>query len=309
MSDVARKPALGRGLSALFGETGTSAGTAVAAATGDSAPRGGARTLPIEYLRPGKYQPRQQFDEEAIAGLAQSIRERGILQPILVRKIDASPNSYEIIAGERRWRAAQKAGLHEVPVVIRTFTDSEALEVAILENVQRQDLNVLEESEGYRRLMTEFSYTQEALAKVLGKSRSHIANTMRLINLPESVQVMVRAGLLTAGHARALLTVSDPEKAAQEVVNQSLSVRQTEQLANMKRGTAPTRRPRAQSSDAAPVTADTLALEKEIEGWLGLSAKLTQIGSGGTLMISYQTLDQLEDLLRRLSATPKPTSV
>ncbi|MEI6986634.1 MAG: ParB/RepB/Spo0J family partition protein, partial [Rhodospirillaceae bacterium] len=221
--DSGKRPSLGRGLSALFGEVNDEY------SSGDRVRQ--TKQLPVEFIHPGRFQPRRKFDEEAIAELAQSVREKGILQPLLVRRSPDKANHYEIIAGERRWRAAQAAGLHEVPVVLRDLSDREALEISIIENVQRQDLTALEEAEGYRRLLDEFKHTQEDLARALGKSRSHVANTLRLMALPEPIKLMLHDGQLTAGHARALLTATNPLSLAEEVVAKGLNVRQTEQLA------------------------------------------------------------------------------
>src|SRR5262249_53948249 len=223
MSEEGRRRNLGRGLSALFGEESEDY------ATLDRLRQ--AKTVPIDFVRAGRFQPRRNFDDAALDGLAESIREKGVLQPILVRRHPEEASAYEIIAGERRWRAAQRAQLHEIPVVIRELDNREALEVALVENVQRQDLTPLEEAEGYRRLIEEFSHTQEDLAKSVGKSRSHVANTMRLLGLPDPVKLHVEAGRLTAGHARALLNAQDAVMLADEVVRRGLNVRQTEQLA------------------------------------------------------------------------------
>ena len=229
MEQNKRRSSLGRGLNALFGET----------APEDFEPlKKGEhpRHLPIEFVTPGRFQPRRKFDQEAIQSLVDSVRERGILQPLLVRQHPDDGAIFEIIAGERRWRAAQLAGLHQVPVVIRELSDREALEIALIENIQRQDLTALEEAEGYKRLMDEFGHTQEVLAKALGKSRSHIANMLRLLTLPLQVKQMVQDGSLTAGHARALLSVEDPVATAQQVIEKGLNVRQVEQLAREAHG-------------------------------------------------------------------------
>src|SRR3954468_5299571 len=228
MDQNKRRSNLGRGLNALFGE----------AAPEDFEPgeKGKQKHLPIEFVTPGRFQPRRKFDQEAIQSLVDSVRERGVLQPLLVRQHPDDGSIFEIIAGERRWRAAQLAGLHQVPVVIRELTDREALEIALIENIQRQDLTALEEAEGYKRLMDEFGHTQEVLAKALGKSRSHIANMLRLLTLPLQVKQMVQDGSLTAGHARALLSVDDPVTTAQQVIEKGLNVRQVEQLVRESHG-------------------------------------------------------------------------
>jgi ParB family chromosome partitioning protein len=280
-ADVAKGRArgLGRGLSALFGEDGEEA-----ASQGE-----GQRSIPIEFLEPGRYQPRRRFDEEAVSSLAESIRERGILQPLLVRQVGA--DRYEIVAGERRWRAAQLAGLHEVPAIVRELDDRGALEVAIVENVQREDLTPVEEAEGYRRLLDEFGHTQDAVARIVGKSRSHVANTLRLLALPDPVKAMLADGQLTAGHARALLTLADPAAAAKDVVRRGLNVRQTELLAKPARPPAP-----------APVrSADIEALEAELSRSLGLEVAVEHgRGGRGALVIRYRSLDQLDGVLARL---------
>lgn len=295
---------LGRGLSALLGDSGVAAAASVlegnaaapAAAAGNQAR--GLRTLAVSQMKPGKFQPRRQFEEEAIADLVESVREKGILQPILVRPIDGG---FEIIAGERRWRAAQRAQLHEVPVIIREFTDKEALEVALVENLQRQDLSPLEEADGYRRLVDEFSHTQEELAKAVGKSRSHVANMMRLLALPDPIKAMVEAKQLSAGHARALLTADNPVALAREVVDKQLNVRQTEKLAageaKGKGGASGGGRPPA----SLHKDADTAALERDLAEMLGVKVTLKSLGKGGELTIHYGSLEQLDDILSRLS--------
>lgn len=296
MDESKRRTNLGRGLSALFGEAASSVDQNASARPAAPAAAGSARpTLPIEFLRPGRYQPRRQFDEEAIQGLVDSIRERGILQPILVRPDGFDANTYEIIAGERRWRAAQQAGLHDVPVIIRDLNDREALEIALIENLQRQDLTPLEEADGYRRLLDEFEHTQEELAKVLGKSRSHVANTLRLLGLPEAVRLMVEQGALTAGHARALLTAGDPVTLAKEVIRRGLNVRQTEALVR----DAATNK--AKTTAAKPAKdVDLLALEHDLTSRTGLKVTINTQGKGGVLNLHYRDLDQLDDVLRLL---------
>src|SRR5713226_7916208 len=222
VSEDGKRRNLGRGLSALFGEESDDIAAADRQRVGKS--------VPIGFLRAGRFQPRHRFDDDALRALADSIREKGVLQPLLVRRHPDAANSYEIIAGERRWRAAQLAQLHEVPVVIKELDDRAALEIALVENVQREDLTALEEAEGYRRLMEEFGYTQEALGTAVGKSRSHVANMMRLLALPDPVRALVESGALTAGHARALLNAADPEGLAREIVRRGLNVRQAERL-------------------------------------------------------------------------------
>jgi ParB family chromosome partitioning protein len=287
VSEDGRRRNLGRGLSALFGEESEDY------AALDRLRQ--AKTVPIDFVRAGRFQPRRNFDEAAMQTLADSIREKGVLQPILVRRHPDEASAYEIIAGERRWRAAQLAQLHEIPVVIRELDDREALEVALVENVQRQDLTPIEEAEGYRRLLEEFDHTQEDLAKSVGKSRSHVANMMRLLALPEAVKQHVEAGRLTAGHARALLNAGDPMALAEEVIRRGLNVRQVELLAQAaKSGRAP-----APSKDA-----DTTALERDLGNLLGLRVTVNFAGRGGALTIHYRTLEQLDEVLRRLNQTP-----
>lgn len=292
----APKRGLGRGLSALFGEEAPEPAAAPA-----SAPPAAPRNLPVEKLHPGAYQPRRQFDEESQNALVESIKAQGILQPLLVRRHPTIADAYEIVAGERRWRAAQAAQLHEVPVIVRELGDRETLEIALVENIQRQDLNPLEEAEGYRRLLEEFSHTQEDLARVVGKSRSHIANSLRLLTLPDPVRTMLQDGRLTAGHARALLNAGDPAGLAEEVAKRGLNVRQTEKLAKLaKEGAAGG----GKASAPAAKLADTAALERELTALLGLKVTIAFDGQGGALTIHYRTLEQLDDVLRRLSSTP-----
>jgi ParB family chromosome partitioning protein len=289
-----RKRGLGRGLSALLGEPVSSVVKDETELPGS--PQGRVKTLPVEQLRPGKYQPRRHFDQAAIEDLAQSIKEKGIIQPLIVRQL--AEDTYEIIAGERRWRAAQGAMLHEVPVLVRELSDTEALELALIENLQRQDLTPLEEAEGFSRLMDEFQHTQEALAKVIGKSRSHVANMIRLLALPEPVKRLMDEGALSAGHARALLTAQDPIGLAKLVVDRGLNVRQTEKLAQEAAGSAGrtiTRAPKAEKDT------DLIALERSLSNLVGLQVTITTQPRGGELSIHYNTLDQLDDVISRLS--------
>jgi ParB family transcriptional regulator, chromosome partitioning protein len=291
--DAPRRASLGRGLSALFGD----AEEDYAALDKVQSP---GKTVPIELVRPGRYQPRHNFDPEAMESLVASIREKGILQPLLVRRDPDIAGEYELVAGERRWRAAQIAGLHEVPVVVRDLADRDALEIALIENVQRQDLTPLEEAEGYRRLMDEFQHTQEDLARSVGKSRSHVANMMRLLALPDSVKELMDRGDLTAGHARALLTAADPEYLAEEVVKRGLNVRQTEDLA---RGDKVKREGGEVAAPAAPPRGrdpDLANLEEEISGRIGLKVAISPKGKRGMITIHYQSLDQLDEVIRRL---------
>ena len=295
--DPDKRTNLGRGLAALFGEDSEDYGAL-------DQPRA-TNSVPIEKLLPNPFQPRREFEPEALRALSESIAANGILMPILARRSPARPDSFEIVAGERRWRAAQMARLHEVPVVIREFSDRQALEAAIVENVQREDLSAIEEGEGYRRLMDEFQHTQEVLAKTVGKSRSHIANTLRLLGLPEAVKVMVLHGELSAGHARALLGAEAPEALAKKVVRRGLNVRQTEQLVrktDVVRSGADT--PRAARKVAKDP--DTLALESDLTALLGLRVNIDIHGKGGALTVHYQTLEQLDEVLRRLNHAPPP---
>jgi ParB family chromosome partitioning protein len=283
MSERATRRQLGRGLAALFGE-------GEGDATIDPAPQ---RLVPIELIRPGTLQPRRRFAEAELDALAQSIREKGILQPLLVRPLAEEEADFELVAGERRWRAAQRVGLHEVPVIIRRITDTEALEIALVENLQREDLSPLEEAEAYSRLMGEFGRTQASLADAVGKSRSHVANTMRLLSLPAPVRRQLDEGELSAGHARALLAAADPAALAAEVVRRGLNVRATERLVQ-RRAEAP-RATRRQPRDT-----DTLALERELGAVLGLRVTLEPKKRGGSLTLHYASLDQLDGILRLL---------
>lgn len=300
---------LGRGLAALLGDEDEEDYASLDRVRAS-------RDVSIAQLVANPFQPRREFDEDALDALAESIRANGLLQPILVRRQPDDPNMYEIIAGERRWRAAQRAQLHEVPVVVRELTDRESLEIAIVENVQRQDLNPLEESEGYQRLIDEFQHTQEDLARVVGKSRSHIANMLRLLQLPDSVKRLVQTGAISAGHARALLSVEDVEKVAREVAEKGLSVRATEKLAQKVKKAAnggaesgqggPTKARGGGSGGARPAEkdADTRALEDDLSGLLGLKVEIDFEGASGTLKIHYTTLEQLDDVLNRLNHAP-----
>jgi ParB family chromosome partitioning protein len=291
MSAKEVSPRLGRGLAALMGDT--------AKPTPIAQPAAGIATIPIELIEPGPFQPRGRIDPASLTDLVGSIRARGILQPLLARPHPGSPGHYQIIAGERRWRAAQAAGLHEVPVLVRSLEDADALAAALVENLQRQDLNAIEEAEGYKRLLDEYGMTQETLAIAVGKSRSHIANTLRLLNLPPSVQQEVRNGALSPGHARALLAHPEPAKAAIAVIAGGLSVRQTEALIERKAarpsGPAPAD-PGGRAKDG-----ETLALERDLEQRLGMKVAISFDGKTGTLQIHYRSLDQLDRLLELLS--------
>ena len=278
---MTKPPRLGRGLSSLMGDAPTPASAATP------------RALPIEALEPSPFQARATPDPAALAELAASIQEHGILQPILVRPKPKAPGRYQILGGERRWRAAQQARLHEVPVVIRELDDRAAMAAGLVENLQREDLNALEEAEGYQRLLGEFGLKQEALGQAVGKSRSHVANTLRLLNLPGRVRDLLRTGTLSAGHARALLGAEDPERLAGLVVVRGLSVRQTEALA-----AAAPRDPSVRR--AAKQDPDTAALERRLTEKLGLRIGIKPSGKGGQVTISYADLDQLEGVLRLL---------
>lgn len=283
------KPArLGRGLSALLGEAPTDPAEGAVAADGAQ------RSLPIEALEPGPFQPRMAMEPTALQELADSIRAHGLLQPILVRATPGTTGRYQIIGGERRWRAAQLVPLHEVPVVVRALDDRQAMAAALVENLQRQDLDALEEAEGYRRLLDEFGLTQDLLGQAVGKSRSHVANTLRLLGLPDRVRDLLRDGALTAGHARALLTAPDPVGLALQVVDRGLNVRQTEALA----ATKP--RPAVPERNARPADPETAALERELSAHLGLRVSIRHEGKGGQVAIRYRDLDQLDGLIRLL---------
>ncbi|MBO0737098.1 MAG: ParB/RepB/Spo0J family partition protein [Alphaproteobacteria bacterium] len=280
MSGRARERQLGRGLAALFGE-----------AEIDAAAEPASRRVPIELIRPAAFQPRRRFAEAELDALAQSIREKGILQPLLVRSVAEEEAAFELVAGERRWRAAQRVGMHEVPVIVRALADSEALEIALVENLQREDLSPLEEAEAYSRLMEEFGRTQAALAEAVGKSRSHVANTLRLLSLPEPVRRRLDDGELSAGHARALLGATDPAALAAEVVRRGLNVRATEKLVQRRALALPHRHMR---------DADTVALERELATRLGVRVTLDRKKRGGTLALHYLSLDQLDRILALL---------
>jgi ParB family chromosome partitioning protein len=256
--------------------------------------------VPVESLRPNPNQPRRSFGQEALDELAASIREKGIIQPLIVRQDPENPDGYEIVAGERRWRAAQMASLHEIPVILRDYTDTEVLEVAIIENIQRADLNAIDEAAGYRQLMDRFGHTQEQLGAALGKSRSHIAHLMRLLSLPEDVQAHVISGALSPGHARAIIGHPKASEFANRIIQGKLSVRDAEKLA--KTDGAPVRP--ARSSRATGVKdADTIQIEKELSATLGMSVSIDHPDGqeGGTLTLRYRNLGQLDDLLRALS--------
>lgn len=296
MSATSRKGGLGRGLNALLGEIAREepiAGTGREASTG-------VRMLPVSAMSPHPDQPRRRFDDAALDELAGSIAARGVIQPIVVRP---HGREYQIVAGERRWRAAQRARLAEVPVVVRDFDEAETLEIALVENIQRQDLNAIEEAQAYQRLSGEYGHTQEELAKIVHKSRSHVANLLRLLELPEGVQAMVVEGALSMGHARALLGASDVETLARQVVDRGLSVRDTEKLARAVKGPERERRatPGAKSSAPAGADADVAALEGQLCDLLGLPVRIAHGDKGGTITLAYATLDQLDMVCQRLT--------
>jgi ParB family transcriptional regulator, chromosome partitioning protein len=293
MAGVDRKRGLGRGLSALMSDV------AETEAVVSAGPAAAERQIPIERISPNPDQPRKRFEDHDLDDLTASIKEKGVIQPLIVRKV--GEDQYEIVAGERRWRAAQRAQLHALPVVVREFSDVEVLEVAIIENIQRADLNPVEEAAGYRQLMDRFGHTQEKMAEALGKSRSHIANLLRLLNLPEQVLEMVRSGELSAGHARALIPADDPLKLAQQIVKGGLSVRAAEALVKKERpderGAAPRQRKPVEKD------ADTKALEADLSAALGMKVVITHKPGeeSGQMTLSYQSLDDLDELCRKLS--------
>lgn len=292
---------LGRGLSALLGESDPALATAptpeVVSAEGLSA-----RETPIELLRRNPDQPRRVFNEDELEELSNSIREKGILQPILVRPAPGAAGEFQIVAGERRWRAAQRAGLHTVPILVREFDDLDVLEIGIIENVQRADLNPLEEAMGYKVLIDRFGRTQDAVALTVGKSRSHVANMLRLLNLPEGVRDYLAEGRISIGHARAIATAPDPDALAESIVRHGLSVRQAEQLARktLDRPKTGARGPRLKSGPGGR-DADTAALEHDLSEALGLEVEVIDRNGEGELRIRYKSLEQLDDVCRRLS--------
>ncbi len=288
---AAPKRRLGRGLTSLINEAAD-----VAAATGLE----GLRTVAIEAVRPSSLNPRTRFSESELKELSDSIRARGVVQPIVVRPVNGEAGGFEIVAGERRWRAAQAAALHEIPVIVRDMTDQQALEVAIIENVQRSDLNAIEEAAGYRQLIDTYKYKQDELAEIVGKSRSHLTNILRLLKLPSGVQELVRDGVLSAGHARALIGIDDAEVLARDIVKRELSVRDVEALIQ-RRGKSK----KAPVGKSSPKDADTRAAERELSDALGLGVSMVSgKGEKGELRIAYSTLEQFEDLRRRLLKAP-----
>jgi ParB family chromosome partitioning protein len=322
MNQQAPKPSpLGRGLSALFGDADASyapprasaglpastqsvANASIPQPAAQSAEARSFRRISVSTLEPGAFQPRRHFDEEALKGLADSIRERGVLEPLLVRPIKGR-EAFEIVAGERRWRAAQLAGVHDVPAIIREMTDREALEFGLIENVQRQDLSPLEEAEGYRRLMDEFQHTQENLAKIIGKSRPHIANMLRILTLPNAVKQMIEKGELTLGHARAIITSPEPLAMAILIAKKGLNVRQAEELAKKysKGKTSPGST--ADGSSAKRIegpsrSADIMVLERELSRLVGLKIKINAQGKAGSFTVYFSDLDQMDLIVKKL---------
>ena len=288
MTAEAKPSRLGRGLSALLGEAGESA----------PAPKTPAAKLAIDLIEPNAHQPRRRFAEDEMAELTASIRTHGVLQPIIVRPHPEKSGHYQIVAGERRWRASQSAGLHELPAIVRNLTESDVLEIALIENVQRADLNPVEEATGYDALIKECQYTQESLAKAIGKSRSHVANTLRLLTLPDRVRTLLETGQITAGQARPLVGHAAAAVLADEVVRNGLSAREAEALA--KRGDA---KPRAAAAKPAK-DADTKLLEEKLREELGLKVAIEHKGEGGKVMVSYKTLEELDEVCRRLCTRP-----
>jgi ParB family chromosome partitioning protein len=289
MADEARSR-LGRGLASLIGDVGGEAAHT-------ERPRA-QRKVPIEFLKPNPRNPRRAFSDVELGELSDSIKQHGVIQPIVVRPVKGAQDRFEIIAGERRWRAAQSAGLHEVPIVPVDVTDNVALEIAIIENVQRENLNAMEEAQGYHALADEFKRTQDDIAKIVGKSRSHVANMMRLTKLPDDVQALIASGELSAGHARALIGVPDPSMAAKRIVAEGLNVRQAEALAHEEG--VPERKPQKARADKAQKDPDTLALERRVSDALGLAVTVDHKNPGGVVQIRYRDLDQLDEILKRL---------
>ncbi|MDA9208356.1 ParB/RepB/Spo0J family partition protein [Octadecabacter sp.] len=284
---------LGRGLSALMSDVTPAENITTAEADGAD------RSIPIEKIYPNPDQPRRTFDDQAMADLTASIAEKGVIQPLIVRRKQSPNGEFEIVAGERRWRASQRAKLHDVPVIIRDFSDLEVLEVAIIENIQRSDLNAIDEAAGYKQLMEKFGRTQDEMGKALGKSRSHIANAVRLLTLPPHVQTLLEQRKLSAGHARALVSHPNAEALALEIVKKGLSVREAEKLAKAEKShTQKARKPKALAKDA-----DTVQVENELSAQLGMKVSVNHAAGreNGQLVLNYRDLEQLDDLLRLLS--------
>lgn len=289
------KARLGRGLAALLGSAVENDVKSPNNSTQNNSSTS-LLNLPIEFIEPGPFQPRQVMMPEALQELADSIKHHGILQPLLVREKPDHKGYYQIIAGERRWRAAQLATIHEVPVRVCQLSDSDAMAAALVENLQRADLNIVEEAEGFSRLLEEFELTQEELASAVGKSRPHIANTIRLLQLPEEVRILLKEGKLTAGHARALLMHSDPIEAAKEVIVSGLTVRQTEELVKRDQDN----KPKQHVVDIEPLDSELKLLEKDLRGKLGLNVRIKFDGKGGSMQIYYKSLEQFDELLSLL---------
>jgi ParB family transcriptional regulator, chromosome partitioning protein len=287
MAEEARSR-LGRGLASLIGDVGGEQAKAERARA--------QRRVPIEFLKPNPRNPRKNFVDAELDELAESIRQHGVIQPIVARPVRGAPDHFEIIAGERRWRAAQRAGLHDVPIVPVEVSDNDALQIMIVENVQREDLNAMEEARGYHLLVDEFKHSVEDVAKAVGKSRSHVANMMRLTKLPNDVQEMISSGKLSAGHARALIGLADPSQAAARVIDEALSVRQTEALAH--EAGVPSRKPRVEKAKSDP---NMLALEKRLSDAMGLKVSVDHKDPGGTVQIHYRTLEQFDEIVRRIA--------
>jgi ParB family transcriptional regulator, chromosome partitioning protein len=290
MAEESTRSRLGRGLASLIGDLGAENNTAASERVRSQ------RRVPIEFLRPNPRNPRRDFPAAQLDELASSIKQRGMIQPLAVRPVRGASDAYEIIAGERRWQAAQRAGLHDVPVVVLEVSDAEALELAIVENVQREDLNPLQEAAGYQSLIDEFKYHQDEIAKVVGKSRSHVANPLRLLKLPEFVKSTIRSGQVSAGHARALIGHPEPERIARQIIERGLNVRQVEALVR--------NHEKARGRHRSQKEADTLAMEKRVSDALGLAVTVDHRGNGGAVHIKYRNLDQLRDVVRRLERAP-----
>ncbi len=295
MNAPLQKSRLGRGLASLIGEP-------MQGGRPQLPPEGEQRLVSTAEVRPSKLNPRKDFRDEELAELTESIRSKGLVQPIIVRPTPAG--GYEIVAGERRWRAAQKARLHEVPVIVRELSDADTFEIALLENIQRQDLNAVEEADAYKRLIGEFGHTQDALARLVHKSRSHIANLLRLLDLPEPVQALLVEGKIDMGHARALIGAPDVEDLAAEVVAKGLSVRDTERLARAAKSEGSVQRSNGGGGGGHGRDADIAALERQLADLIGLGVKITYSARGGTLTVSYSTLDQLDMVCQRLTGEP-----
>jgi ParB family chromosome partitioning protein len=306
MSATEKGRRLGRGLSALLGEPEAEHLDAAVDSPTPSGVSAGVQAIPIELIRPNPEQPRRTIGEDELSALAASIAEKGIVQPILVRPISGEKSSFEIVAGERRWRAAQRAQLHEIPALIRELNDLETLEIGIIENVQRTDLNPVEEAQAYKQLIDKFGHSQERIAQSVSKSRSHVANMVRLLALPGPVLDMLAEGQLTTGHARAIATAPDPEELASIVVSRDLSVRAAEALSR-KALDRPTPSKRKTKDKNVEKDSDTIALEADITARLGLDVDIRHGSKGGEIRVHYQTLEQLDDVCRRLSATDLQT--